>query len=170
MQITRTHKTIFDTDLEAKWADFFDLLGWQWAYKPSGLTGAFLIPFRTGPLWIVNQYVAPPNFLHEATNDVVRVGKDETAITPPIAPLLITGSDAYLVEERFSLGAFCNAGVGDGTIFCPCYVDKCPHCGKYFYWNKETPWECQSCGKDTGKPYYLKSLPTAQTLFYRIFE
>jgi hypothetical protein len=34
-----------------------------------------------------------------------------------------------------------------------CYLARCPHCGKVFYWNHYIQWDCQHCGQWTDKPY-----------------
>lgn len=46
---------VFRSRLEARWAAFFDLLGWQWTYEPIDLAGYipdFALHFDAGPMLV----------------------------------------------------------------------------------------------------------------------
>lgn len=48
---TSYKSTVFRSRLEARWAAFFDLVGWKWVYEPLDLKGwspDFLVEFRCG--------------------------------------------------------------------------------------------------------------------------
>lgn len=66
--------TMFRSRLEAKWAAFFDLLGWQWQYEPidlNGWTPDFAIQGQEGPTYVE---VKPIEWTgdHDANNRQVR--------------------------------------------------------------------------------------------------
>lgn len=83
---TRYHGTLFRSRLEAHWAVYFDLLGWEWEYEPQ----AFHFPYlsigycpdfwlRTGPKCWVEVKPKSPN-LSELTKAALLCTRTKAAL------------------------------------------------------------------------------------------
>lgn len=101
----------FRSRLEARWAAFFDLIGWRWTYEPfdsSGYIPDFLVhgasPFlvEVGPCVTVADYAKKgdkPRSAFPVHEEVLGDEFDQVRITVPEYHTLVVGVDA-LVRER----------------------------------------------------------------------
>ncbi len=93
----------FRSRLEARWAAFFDELGWEWIYEPLDLDGYIpdfvLTNFKRGPLLVE----VKPRISEAAKRKIERSGWDKDA--------LIVGAYPVISAERYECGAY----IGDLT-------------------------------------------------------
>jgi len=121
----------FRSRLEAKWAAFFDLVGWKWEYEPLDLNGYipdFLVTFlnRSAP-WIIE--VKPALKLtdyHEAQQKIERSGwlKTHTELRGAACVGAIIGiDDIWIPENQVCLGS----RITDDDIWVPwCHGKRSP--------------------------------------------
>lgn len=84
----------FRSRLEAKWAAFFDLVGWRWTYEPFDTTGYipdFLIHGRAS--FIVE--VGPCEFLSEFSEKIAK----PLAAFDRERPVVVFGVDPLILDE-----------------------------------------------------------------------
>jgi hypothetical protein len=144
----------FRSRLEAKWARFFDLLGWPYEYEPIDLNGYipdFVLKFDT-PIAV------------EIKPDFTRIKLTESAGKALIAcnragiPLLCLG--ATLIEEI----TYSTVGLGLIDVEASGYLEPaefswCSHHKGYAFYPPEGLWMCMRCGGKCqevyNKPYWF---------------
>lgn len=155
--------THFRSRLEAKWAAFFDLVGWPWQYEPIDLNG--YIPDFVLPLYkpIVVE-VKPELYLQQLFQHRKRIedsGWDKEA--------MIVGADTFQNE-------FEDAAIGilwerhherdvSGNWACSIF-HKCTKCNSWSFHHEEWTWSCRVQGCYEGDHYLDKPEPeTLRRLF-----
>jgi hypothetical protein len=149
---TRYADVEFRSRLEARWAAFFDALGWEWEYEPTDLNGwipDFRLRFhRSRPLWIE---VKP-----EESLGALKACEDELAGQPTEYDILLVGdSPVFPCELHKVMG--CSIGrLYDGRFrnawWQACCNQECPiePFGPFFGFHyAECPWNdagCRLCG------------------------
>lgn len=145
--IPTTHAdTNFRSRLEARYAAFFDLLGWRWTYEPldtNGYIPDFLIhgpsPFfvEVGPCITLSDYLEktakPIESADELGHDVLIVG------ISPIGPL------SHHDEHRISVGWF-GEFMADGFDFAPGVWARCFVCGAFGPLHATRSFHVRPCG------------------------
>jgi hypothetical protein len=179
--IPTVYKSIrFRSRLEARWAAFFDLIGWRWFYEPIDLKGYipdFIIQFPKRQLLVeVKPLTAPGPVLKAAKEKIAASGwegRDDGDLESGAALIVGCGvnldpsqDDACCIADSIGWLQDFSWGV-DG--YDACYLARCPICRRTFYWNQYTLWNCPHCGKWTDKPYHYTSdcYPDAEELLAR---
>lgn len=175
--VPTVYKSIrFRSRLEARWACFFDMIGWKWLYEPFDLKGYipdFIVQFKRSRLLVeVKPLTGPDPILRRAAEQKITKSGwpvlDRGSHDLYTGASLIVGCGVNLDPEHndciYSMGHLRRSIDSAGWLedfsygvsgYGPCYIARCPHCRAYFYWNHETFWQCQHCLKGTDKPYYL---------------
>lgn len=126
--------------IEAKWAAFFDLLGWPWEYEQLDLAGYipdFILPFSAGRLLvevksteedidIAKAKIEASGWEHEALIVV-------SAATPEIGAFLELNTDAFSWADA-------------GLFFCL-------NCGRNSVHASSGNWACRLCGAGDGNAH-----------------
>jgi hypothetical protein len=106
---TNYHHINFRSRLEAKWAAFFDLVGWKWEYEPIDLEGwapDFLIHGKKAPIYVE---VKPANWIvcerGYPTLDLSLFGKATNNEIIATAHILLLGICPYIKDGTLYLGA-----------------------------------------------------------------
>jgi hypothetical protein len=148
---------MFRSRLEARWAAFFDLIGWAWTYEPQDLAGYipdFSVAFEAAPLLVEVKHALTPETLALASRKVERSGwNGET---------LIVGSELFDVESATPrLGIFGEREDIAGErewLWSPARAFWCLSCGHTSVLAEDGSWRCRSCGVDGGNAH-LGQLP-----------
>lgn len=126
----------FRSRLEARWAAFFDLVGWRWDYEPIDLDGYipdFVIAFRAGPMLVEVKPAWTVDELHAAAAKVDRSGWRRAA--------LIVGASVDLIALHGE------AMYGDQAIGLINETFWCDESGEPFWcWGAAHPFICSECG------------------------
>lgn len=137
----------FRSRLEARWAAFFDLLGWRWTYEPVDLAGYipdFFIELGAPPLYFAESGIYSDKFLVEVKPDA------ETVLDEAVAkafeagwtgPVVVLGShprippkdESYTHIKGLMAGdlAWIETEHGWGRLMCPIFLGVCVHCGGF---------------------------------------
>ncbi len=134
---TRHLETNFRSRLEARWASFFDLIGWRWTYEPFDADGwipDFLIagdaPFlvEVGPVALLSEFST-------------KAAKPLAAVAP--YPTLIAGiSPTVLAQE--TAGYLTTDGGGAGTANADWAI--CGSCGAISIFHEFGEFRLRPCG------------------------
>lgn len=136
----------FRSRLEARWAAFFDLVGWEWEYEPFDLEGYipdFLLPFTQAPMLVEIK----PDFTHKS-------------LTTSIEKMDATswGGEALLLGSRFitdRVGFAPTLGVSPGLFrersssgwnWQPAVFGVCSGCHRLTVVPTYGVWRCRRCG------------------------
>ena len=159
--IPTTHRgTNFRSRLEARWAAFFDLVGWSWVYEPFDADGwipDFQITDRprnkTVSSELIEGYSGPKPFLVEVGPCATEEDYTEKAAKPRHAatdlPVVIVGTSPISPlgdgwQEALGLQ------VNGGEWPAPALVGICPGCGRVCVTHKEGVFTHRPCGHYTG--------------------
>jgi hypothetical protein len=130
--------------LEARWAAFFDGLGWRWAYEPYDLDGwipDFLI-FGERPLLVEVKPAICRGDLNACLEPAhLRQQKPEPLLVG-IDPLLDSDGCAGLLGE--------SAEFWDGANFARGIWCRCRECGNPAVFHEEQSYACRPCGHYDG--------------------
>lgn len=99
---------VFRSRLEARWAAFFDLMGWRWTYEPIDLDGYipdFILDFKAPLLVEVKPAIVLPD-LEEYTAKIDASGWRGEALLVGSSPLLWNEGSAYGKWGEEFLSAF----------------------------------------------------------------
>jgi hypothetical protein len=108
---TNYHNVNFRSRLEAKWAAFFDLVGWKWEYEPIDLEGwapDFLIHGKVLPIYVE---VKPAHWINGEL-DASLFSKAYNHEIGKTANILLLGISPYIEGDTLYLGEcndICNA-------------------------------------------------------------
>lgn len=117
----------FRSRLEARWAAFFDKLGWPWLYEPIDLAGYipdFILPFPHGKVLVeVKPVLVLDDFKDEVFQKIVRSGWTDRFLLVGAALFSDFGED-FIVGPT---GTIASAGADDdmGMLF------RCRICDRY---------------------------------------
>jgi hypothetical protein len=140
--------------LEARWAAFFDLIGWDWTYEPLDLAGYipdFGIRFEPGRVIVVE--VKPALSLDELAlaqrkvehsgwpREALLVGADlfEPTSTTPLVGLIAERVETPDDQKAFAWG--------------PARLFECLSCGRVSVLAEDGSWACRACGCDGGNSH-----------------
>jgi hypothetical protein len=136
----------FRSRLEAKWAAFFDLVGWSWVYEPIDAPGYipdFLIqgrhPFfvEVGPCATLAEYedksAKASGLFAELGRDMLIVGT--SPIVPFLSPLSLHASAGWFGEHA-----------ADGYAWAPAAWGRCYDCNQIGVTHTEMSFNLRSCG------------------------
>lgn len=142
----------FRSRLEARWAAFFDLIGWRWSYEPLDLAGYipdFSIGFEHAPLLVEVKPALTIDDLSLAQRKVELSGWTGEAMLVG-AELFEPGSAtplAGLFGERVDVGGEAVFEWGPARLF------ACISCGHTSVLAEDGSWRCRACGADGGNSH-----------------
>lgn len=157
---TTYRNTRFRSRLEARWAAFFDLIGWSWIYEPldaDGYIPDFLIegaaPFlvEVGPCIKVADYIAKGEKARQAFPPEPKwfgPPDDRVLFDVPEHWTLVVGVTPLLWEEGWNgigAGVLASSPIGGEDEIA--WWETCGHCGKPAIWF--TAWELMPCTHQT---------------------
>lgn len=153
---------LFRSLTEARWAAFFDIMGWRWTYEPQEFNGYipdFLLHLRAGPLWVeVKGAESTFEGLERHTEKIEKSGLTGDILLVGNTPVLdsrerfLYGHNfaiglvgQYVSEEREKRHAFsealvtgcCDAGFGSYLHYWRCY--NCGEGGKHIWGSSDAP-------------------------------
>lgn len=135
----------FRSRLEARWARFFDLVGWSWIYEPMDtgdwipdflVTGAASFLVEVGPCELLSEFSAkaakpiaafPPRPAVEGTSERITV-------VLGLGPLMPDGRFGYLTNDEW----------GQGTA--PAVFALCRVCRSFGIYHESGSYQMQPCG------------------------
>ena len=126
---------------EARWAAFFDAVGWSWTYEPYDLQGwipDFAIRFGAGELLVEVK-------AHDEDFDFAQWKIDASGCERPV---LIVGHDV----ERNVCGRILDWGTGVPE-WCEAQFFYCLSCGAPSVLAVEGNWKCRRCGDGHGNAH-----------------
>jgi hypothetical protein len=135
---------------EARWAAFFDALGWPWEYEPLDLDGYlpdFVLRFELAPLVVEIKPAMQMSALVSAQQKLDRSGWTGEAIVTlgaPATPVLGYGPVLGAFREREIDG---EAPWGSAELF------RCLSCGAYSPLCCEETWRCRLCDSASGNAH-----------------
>jgi len=152
---TTYHGHLFRSRLEARWAAFFDLMGWAWLYEPAvelyNYIPDFILQFYKPLLVEVKPEFTLDDLAKHA--DKIRLsGWDKeflivgAGLNPSSNKVAYGGLEGEIVigllHERFVdfRGVESWGEVGEGQIF------RCDNCGKSSILHAVSSWHCRVCG------------------------
>lgn len=143
--------TRFRSRAEARWAAFFDCLGWRWQYEPVDLDGYipdFIVAFRRSTLIEVKGGVLPQNL---TGSEQTAMALSKVEVSGWDGPSLVVGSGPCFSANSFPLiGVFATTGgeeSRDASIF------RCGACGSVSLVAIDGSWACRMCGAYDGDRY-----------------
>ncbi len=148
----------FRSRTEARWASFFDELGWKWLYEPSDLAGYipdFALLFEV-PLLVEVKAALTVEELAAHQRKVEDSGWDGEALILGLAPWDMDSAQPLIgwFGERERIGEHLEWSWGDARLF-ECLSCGCPSvlaaCGS---------WHCRACGDGTGNEHVGAVLST----------
>lgn len=142
----------FRSRLEARWAAFFDAIGWQWEYEPLDLDGYipdFSIELRAGPMLLE---VKP-----ELTISLLDQYQRKPAACGWEGPILIVGATHWVDGTGTKIGTILsqNAGIDPSDknwrAWDVAQLVRCPECETHTPMCVNAGWACHACGTCRGK-------------------
>jgi hypothetical protein len=147
----------FRSRLEARWATFFDALGWPWEYEPVDLGGYipdFVLPFEAGALLVECKPAFSLGELEEHTAKVERSGWPQQGLI--VGAMLFGGCDPAvgLLSQRTDGGLGWTSPEEQPPDFCWEQGDLigCRECKRPSLYSPLRGWCCYRCGAH-GKIY-----------------
>jgi hypothetical protein len=143
--IATTYQGIrFRSRLEAKWAAWFDAVGWPWVYEPIDLAGYipdFVLPFPAGPVLVE----VKPCF---ALSD--RIAQDAIARIDASAwpqEALLIGAALFGDDDAVSCGWLGEVVPGRKRLwFDDAPLFDCPYCQRITFRHGTNSYHCRRCG------------------------
>lgn len=150
---TRYGGHLFRSRLEARWAAFFDLIGWRWTYEPFDADGYIpdFVIHGGRPLLVE---VKPASLLTEYLSHVDRL--EVTLATHWAGDVLIAGTTpAAHLPNNYGWDAYATAGVlgepaDDRRSWSLAKWVCCGRCGGAAVFHDEGCWTCRPCGEYAG--------------------
>lgn len=155
--------------LEARWAAFFDLLGWPWVYEPIDLNGYipdFALRFPADPLLVE---VKPAIRLADLWSYASRIPHLDEPMEIMVVGATPLADHEYGVGEGFGLGIISQKyhswGAHDREEATPdrnwwgqAGIGQCLRCKDAGVYSFELGWYCYRCGEE-GKACYQGHMP-----------
>jgi len=134
----------FRSRLEARWAAFFDIMGWPWAYEPIDLSGYipdFIVTFPAGALLVE---VKPALYFEELEEHVSKVEQSGWG-----CEVLMVGAKLFDSYDRSCAGLL---GETHGPTGEPCWwwgkgvLFTCGECGERSIHHEDASYHCRNGG------------------------
>lgn len=141
--------TQFRSRLEARWAAFFDSIGWPWAYEPIDLKGYipdFVLEF-VKPLLVEVKPAMTLDELREATGKIERSGWAGEALIVGGALLEPDAVNPVLGLLGSPIGPRIGVDWDRGRGF------RCLSCGDLSVLHESYGWQCRGCGAGGGNAH-----------------
>lgn len=153
--IRTVYKNIsFRSRAEARWAAFFDGLGWSWEYEPIDLEGYipdFILSFRQPLLVEVKGGVLPQNFVG---SEVVRLAASKVEVSGWDGLAVVVGAAPDMTNPTWPLlGRFAAMVDGDDVSDTDAALFRCGACQSPSLHSYSGPWRCFRCGAYDGDRY-----------------
>ncbi len=133
--------TRFRSRIEARWAAFFDLMGWPWEYEPLDLAGYvpdFVLTIGSGPGLLVE-------VKGEMTMEELAANRPKIEGSGWAGEAMIVGGRLFEDDGAAVLGVLFGDSFGmaghDVAI-----VGVCGACGKRLPSARDGSWHCRGCG------------------------
>lgn len=129
--------TLFRSRLEARWAVFFDLLQWPWAYEPVDLEfyiPDFILRFDAGPIAVE---VKPELALTELATYASRMVQSGWSKDLLVVGAVLFGDVIGVTGEPIEEGE---------TMLGPALVFRCIDCGAVSFLNEDNSYRCRVRG------------------------
>lgn len=137
----------FRSRLEAKWAAFFDRVGWRWSYEPEDFDGYipdFLLHFRV-PVFVEvkplrwDEEEHDDEILHHARTKIVHAGIKGEVLA--LGTHIIPGP-----HPRLGLMMSVDAQTDEVTPWGFAFAFRCKHCGAASFASEDDSWHCRVRG------------------------
>lgn len=147
---TTYNGTRFRSRLEARWAAFFDLVGWKWTYEPFDLAGYipdFVLQFHE-PLLVEVKPELSIAGLEQHAGKLEGSGWEKEA--------LIVGADPRLDGEwrdTGAIGLLAERWVSESRVeftWEEAPWSTCLHCHRPSFFHASGGWKCRVCGEYDG--------------------
>lgn len=140
----------FRSRLEARWAAFFDLVGWRWTYEPFDVTG-YIPDFAIhGPASLLVE-VGPCEFLSEfsekAEKPLATFGRERTVLILGIDPLILQQGRPDLLPIA---GYLTNDGEDGWEQTAPARWSRCQKCDRIGIYHELGAFRLRPCGHWSG--------------------
>ncbi len=144
---TTFRQTNFRSRLEARWAAFFDLVGWKWTYEPFDADGYIPDFLVHGPASILVE-VGPCELLSDFST---KAQKPREAL--PGRATLILGIDPTILPTKLSDPA---AGYLTDSSYAPdvAHWARCLKCGWLGVYHESGSWDLRPCGHGDRDRYH----------------
>jgi hypothetical protein len=132
----------FRSRIEARWAAFFDALGWPWSYEPIDLDyyiPDFILTFAAGHVAVEVKADLEKALLQEHAAKIVRSGWEKEFVV--VGGRLFDGPSIGVLGERVDGLEF----MLDGAV-----VFHCISCGHTSLRSDGGSWRCRLCGETEG--------------------
>ena len=154
---TKYESVQFRSRLEAKWASFFDRVGWSWTYEPFDLSGYipdFLLQFKHGNALVEIK----PAVTYQEASDALTTEKMQRARSEwsrEHRDFLLFGASDFdcryhygtclgVMDQGFDDGV--EVGHRDLLLVSDCMLAKCGNCHRWIYATMTGIWWCPACG------------------------
>lgn len=137
----------FRSRLEAKWAAFFDLVGWRWEYEPIDLDGYipdFILPFYE-PMLVE---VKPEVMERDLGKHAARISKSGWK-----SEALILGAAIFEESSWGQIGLSGERGPNGELWFAEAILHKCRNCNLTSFYNLTYTFTCRAKGCYDGDHY-----------------
>jgi hypothetical protein len=157
---TLYRSVMFRSRSEARWAAFFDELGWPWSYEPVDLDGYipdFALPFDAGTLLVEVKGAADTlDELLKHERKIERSGWDREALIVGAMPWDVDSAQPLLgwFGERERIAGSLEYSWGDARLF------ECISCGRASLLAACGSWRCRVCGEGIGNEHVGAVLST----------
>lgn len=146
---------LFRSRAEARWAAFFDLLGWPWQYEPIDLEGYipdFVVGFREPLLVEVKGGVLPQDV---PTSETIRMACSKIECSSWGHRAIVVGSAPRLTDPQSMLIGWFVAPDADNdeTANSEACLFRCGACGDPSIHSGSGSWQCIRCGAYDGDRY-----------------
>lgn len=141
----------FRSRLEAKWAAFFDLLGWPWQYEPLDLKGYipdFILTLPHAPVLVEVKPALYLRDLFQYEEKIERSGWDKESLLVGTQPLI-----ASIWNGAATLGLLDERGPEGSHWWAEAMLEKCSHCKKISFYHGEARYHCRLNGCYDGDSY-----------------
>lgn len=138
----------FRSRLEAKWAAFFDLMGWPWQYEPLDLKGYipdFILTLPHAPVLVEVKPALYLRDLFQYEEKIEQSGWDKES--------LLVGTQPFPGIDSVSLGLLDERDEQHGHWWAEAIVEKCLHCQKDSFFHGEGRYHCRVKGCYDGDHY-----------------
>jgi hypothetical protein len=144
----------FRSRLEARWAAFFDVIGWRWEYEPMDLAGYipdFILPFAYGDLLVEVKPDREPHQLRAHVAKVLASGWKKDFLIVGESPFFYEASEDGRVERDFPLLGLLSQDDEGNPLVSEGLAYRCADCASVSVLHSDNRWVCVVCGAYDGK-------------------
>lgn len=148
---TRYKDILFRSRLEARWASFFDLLGWKWEYEPDlnikgWIPDFILIGKEEDVLVEVKPFIELEQWKDQRKK--IAIALRDSKIPEHISDILLAGSCLKYEAQQVAIGYLMERGFGTGSL---AIVRGYP--GDFGFYSADNSWHCRITGLYDGNAH-----------------